>query len=560
MNICNCNIDLDKFLCDIPKEWRDGIVKALCFTLNQTSVNCNNIKNCETLTSLSPFSILGNILNVTYKDENGYLHIASTDIQELLDNVLDDIDPKCLTSPETWATLTHIERIQLLIDESCICCPSTTTTTSTSTTTTSGYTYYYTNEYVCLDGCKQISDSTVIYVPNGFVYSPLYFYQGLDNPDSYYQITGVAPLTIDAVQIDTGSYSLNCNSFCPTTTTSTTTTTTLEPSTTTTTSTSTTSTTTVPIPCTCHTYSIEVIEGISFQYYQCGETVLTTIFLGPGGSTTVCCCEDNLLLTGDSNVTITDLGIGCGGTTTTTSTTTTSSSTTTTTTVEPTTTTTTTTSTSTTSTTTDAPVINCIFYQITTTSSISVEWEDCETGLIFSTTTGGTTHVCAREGTLSITAGEGVITDFGDCTGGTTTTTTSTTTSSSSTTTTSSTTTSSSTTTTTTLVPPGDNVMMINNSLDVEVTSFAIDGIEVDSSYPLTGYQSWSKVTNPVVDVYLQWSTSIGGQSVSLFDTNGSLVACEEIFTGDPTPFITWIGVSMSGSSPLTIDIKDGLC
>ena len=44
-------------LCDIPFEWRKGIVQALCYTLDNIGVSCDDVKGCQTLTKLYPFSI-----------------------------------------------------------------------------------------------------------------------------------------------------------------------------------------------------------------------------------------------------------------------------------------------------------------------------------------------------------------------------------------------------------------------------------------------------------------------------------------------------------------------
>lgn len=570
MNICHCNIDLDKVLCDIPFEWRRGIVKALCYTLENSNASCDSINKCQTLTKLYPFTINGNVLTAKFKDENGNVVSRTLNILDIVDNSLDTVNPGCIMSIDEWNSLHHFEKIQAIIDAVCTCCPNTTTTTSTTSTTTSPYSYYYAEEWTCIEGnCKLVSENRVIKVPIGFIYSPTYFYAGITVTDNFYKIISPASYSTDAYEIDTDEYNTSCTYFCPpttTTTTSTTTTTTIAPTTTTT---STTTTTTEAPPCICHTYQVDVVEGISFQYYACGENSVTTVFLGPGGTTTVCCCEENLLLTEDSNVTITDLGVGCGGTTTTTTSTTTSTSTTTTTTAAPTTTTTTTTS-STTTTTTEAPVISCTTYQVTGTPSISVEWEDCVTGTTFSTTTESTINICARTGTLNQTGGSGTILEVGDCTGGTTTTTTttSTTTTSSSTTTTTTeaptttTTTTTSTTTTTTLGTPGDNFLLINNSLDVDVVSFTVDTVEVDTIYPVPGgnSESWNISTGATAEIYFEWTNTVGGQNVTIYDTNGTFVDCQSIDAGDPTPFITWNVILMSGSNPVTIVISDGEC
>ena len=567
MNICHCNIDLDKMLCDIPFEWRKGIVKALCYTLENSNVSCEDIQKCQTLTKLYPFTLNGSVLTAKFKDENGNVVSRTLNILDIVDNSLDTVNPGCIMGIDEWNALHHFEKIQAIIDAVCTCCPNTTTTTSTTSTTTSPYSYYYAEEWACIDSnCKLVADSRIIKVPVGFIYSPTYFYAGVTVSDNFYKILGLASYSSDAYEIDINNYSTDCTTFCPTTTTSTTTTTTIAPTTTTTTTTSTTTTTTAPPPCVCHTYFIETAVAISFNFYECGETTLTNVFLGEGSVYTLCACEDNLFIDVVPGVTVNDLGVGCGGTTTTTTTTsTTSTSTTTTTTAAP------TTTTSTTTTTTEAPIIGCTTYQITGTPSISVEWEDCLEGTPFSTTTESTINICARTGTLSQTGGAGTIVEGADCTGGTTTTTTSTSTStttstSSSTTTTTTeapeTTTTTSTTTTTTLSAPGDNFLIINNSLDVAVASFTVDTVEVDTTYPAAGgnSESWTVSTSITADIYFEWTNTVGGQNVTIYDSNGIFVECQSIDVGDPTPFITWNAINMAGSSPVTIIISDGEC
>ena len=138
MNICNCKKDLEAYLCDIPAEWREGIVNALCYVYADTCEDdvCVGIKECETLTFLSPFSVQDDTISISYKSEK-YTSTKSFDLIPVIDNTLDTVDPFCLTTDEEWADLSFVERLELLISKRCECCPPvTTTTTSTSTTTT----------------------------------------------------------------------------------------------------------------------------------------------------------------------------------------------------------------------------------------------------------------------------------------------------------------------------------------------------------------------------------------------------------------------------------------
>lgn len=240
MDICNCHIDFDAFLCDIPREWREGIVKALCYTLNVQPLDCQGVRNCQTLTSLSPFTLNGSELSITYINEKGTIKTSTLDLSPAIEASLDDIDPSCLMSQGAWDALSHAERIQAIIDGHCNCCP-TTTTTSTTTTTTTCYDYYLASRYICIGEtgiCGQVASGVLVAVPCGFTNIPGTYYPDSEAPDELYLITSSALSGPNPVILDILSGQLSCNATCPTTTTTTTTTTS------TTTSTSTTTTTT----------------------------------------------------------------------------------------------------------------------------------------------------------------------------------------------------------------------------------------------------------------------------------------------------------------------------
>lgn len=351
MNICNCLEDLSAYLCDIPHEWREDIVKALCFVLEDDPITCSDIKSCETVTYLSPFVLSGNVfyqdtLHVSFKDEKGRTYTRSINLRTALDNLFADLNPRCINGG-TWVGLdTPEDKLNAIIARGCDeCCQTTTTTSSTTTTTTAN-------------------------------------------------------------------------------------------------------------PCVCYTYQIRNLSGASIGifYYNCSapyDQIFQTI--ANGETTQICSCSTWTKPAG-AGITVINMGVGCFATTTT-STTTTSSSTTTTTTAAPTTTTSTsttstsststsstsstsssstsstsssstsststsstTTSSSTTTTTTAAPVL-CRSYQVEALPTVSLEWEDCETGAPLSTTlTSGTIQTfCVREGTLNVTAGAADIIDLGPC-------------------------------------------------------------------------------------------------------------------------------------------------
>lgn len=125
---------IEEMLDALPSKWRDQLATILCqIKEDKESVDCNKVKECETLTSLSNFTVSGTTVSIKYTNENGVQVTRSFDIGTALNSTLDDLDPNCLATPEDWNTLSYTERIQLLIDSHCDCCDTTTTTTTTTT-------------------------------------------------------------------------------------------------------------------------------------------------------------------------------------------------------------------------------------------------------------------------------------------------------------------------------------------------------------------------------------------------------------------------------------------
>lgn len=123
-----------EYLKDLPSEWRDKLTDLIVeIKDNKAQLSCQEVKDCETLTSLSPFTIDGSEVSIKYKDENEVTVTRTFDVEELLNNQLDDLDPNCLASGVTWGGLNFAARIQLLIDSHCDCCEPTSTTTTTTT-------------------------------------------------------------------------------------------------------------------------------------------------------------------------------------------------------------------------------------------------------------------------------------------------------------------------------------------------------------------------------------------------------------------------------------------
>lgn len=114
---------LDQYLGSLPSAWREKLTTLLCeLDSDRNKVNCQDVKNCETLTSLSAFTITGTVVSIKYKDEKGVTTTRSFDASNILNNSLSGIDPNCLTSQSNWNTLSYQQRIQLLIDSHCDCC------------------------------------------------------------------------------------------------------------------------------------------------------------------------------------------------------------------------------------------------------------------------------------------------------------------------------------------------------------------------------------------------------------------------------------------------------
>lgn len=114
----NCEEVIGGYLCDLPSEWRTQIAHVICKFLNPTvPLNCNDVKKCETLTSLSAFTVEDNQVCITYKDENGTSHERCFNINDIKPS----LDPKCIMSQEDWDLLTWEQQIQAIIDYACSC-------------------------------------------------------------------------------------------------------------------------------------------------------------------------------------------------------------------------------------------------------------------------------------------------------------------------------------------------------------------------------------------------------------------------------------------------------
>jgi len=130
--------DFEEILKDIPSKWRDAIIQILLqITASCTSgtIDCADVKECETVTSISEWTVTGTEVCIKFTNELGVEVERCFDIENILNEQLNNgnIDPGCITTPTIWNTLSYTEKFQALIDTVCNCCPATTSTTTTTT-------------------------------------------------------------------------------------------------------------------------------------------------------------------------------------------------------------------------------------------------------------------------------------------------------------------------------------------------------------------------------------------------------------------------------------------
>lgn len=118
----NCKEVMMKYLCDIPSQWRESISKAICLAIPQSDdLDCDDMKKCETLTSLSSFKTSGTTISIIFTDEKHKEHLLTMNLSSVINRSLDSIDPMCLTTPEIWAVLTNQQRFEVIMNSSCNC-------------------------------------------------------------------------------------------------------------------------------------------------------------------------------------------------------------------------------------------------------------------------------------------------------------------------------------------------------------------------------------------------------------------------------------------------------
>lgn len=114
---------IEEYLSDLPTKWAEQLTQILCLIKEEKQEpDCAKVKECETTTSLSDFTVNGTVVSIQYKNEDGVTVTRSFDTSNILNQMLNDIDPLCLTDATTWASMTFAERLQLLITSHCDCC------------------------------------------------------------------------------------------------------------------------------------------------------------------------------------------------------------------------------------------------------------------------------------------------------------------------------------------------------------------------------------------------------------------------------------------------------
>jgi len=114
----NCQEKLEKYLCDIPAQWRKQIVYVICEGISKAEqIDCRNLKKCQTITFLSAFTKDNCSIFVSYRNEANITKNVFFNYCELIDRLMDEVDPKCLASEENWLEMSHEHRMQLILNE-----------------------------------------------------------------------------------------------------------------------------------------------------------------------------------------------------------------------------------------------------------------------------------------------------------------------------------------------------------------------------------------------------------------------------------------------------------
>ena len=99
---------------------------------------CDKVVECQHVTSLSDFSVDGDVISITYLGEDGVSYTRSFSLNLILGGIFNKIVGDCIVSAEDWTNMSIKDKFQAIVDDTCNCCTTSTTTTTTeeSTTTT----------------------------------------------------------------------------------------------------------------------------------------------------------------------------------------------------------------------------------------------------------------------------------------------------------------------------------------------------------------------------------------------------------------------------------------
>src|SRR5688572_21514820 len=133
-NYTICCREIEKQLESLPKQWRLEIAKFVCSYLEENNIDCEDVINCQTVTSLSEFTVSGTNVCISYTDENLVTVNRCFDFEDVLNSTLDEVDPQCLMTQAQWNVLSYTQRWQAMVTKVCEECTGEITTTSTTTT------------------------------------------------------------------------------------------------------------------------------------------------------------------------------------------------------------------------------------------------------------------------------------------------------------------------------------------------------------------------------------------------------------------------------------------
>ncbi len=123
LNSTTCKEKYIGWLTGIPHEWKCRIAEAMCSSMDElATVDCDQVKECETLTSLSTFTVIDSSVCIVYTDEEGTEVTRCFDFNDVLNNSLESVDPNCLSTAEEWANLSFTGKFQAIVDKICQNC------------------------------------------------------------------------------------------------------------------------------------------------------------------------------------------------------------------------------------------------------------------------------------------------------------------------------------------------------------------------------------------------------------------------------------------------------